>query len=449
MRRVIEVKDTDEMFMRNRNRSIQTWHKLDEMDRAATKPEKDGSDSEDEDNSPRKSKHKRKKREISAVPAWQMSQNLTRLLSHDLSSDSESDDGIEIVGTSSTPSGKRKRKQRSRSRSITPPPALPEYQVQAAKNVVRQTLNAAIPRAASPTYFDPDESTDTIVFQPELDALAHEIEINAQRESSQAPEVTDAQDHVVLTVHWHPHPLDLNSQKAEWQYRIDRSDQLRDLFDAAADDANILANNLVMTYQGKRVFPSVTPAFLKIYGDTAELAAYEKQAYDYIQKNPIFLQSNPTPASPVHHQVDHDDGTIEIQSDEEAENNDYVPQTQTQDSEAESEAEGETFKLILRSPDNKNITLTVRPTTKCGAIIKAFLKKLGVEEQYPEVFADGQAKPAAKKRGRPAKAKAAAPAATGTGKDPRLCIDGDKMDNATPIGDMDLEDGDMIDVVGL
>lgn len=66
-------------------------------------------------------------------------------------------------------------------------------------------------------------------------------------------------------------------------------------------------------------------------------------------------------------------------------------------------------------------------------------------DQYPEVFADAPAKPAAKKRGRPSKIATVAAAA----KDPRLCIDGDKMDNQTPIGDMDLEDGDMVEVVGL
>ncbi|KAF8195401.1 hypothetical protein BJ912DRAFT_956829 [Pholiota molesta] len=444
-RRVIQVQDTDEMFMRNRNRSRQTWQKLDQIDRAATKPAKEGSSDSDAEDTPRKSQNKRKKRDVSGVPAWRRTDRLTRLLSQDLSSNSDSD--IEVLGGSSTPKGKRKRQQRSRSRSITPPPALPDYQVQAAKNVVRQALGAATARAPSPTLFDPDESTDTVIFQPELDAIAQEIAETSHRESSQAPadDVQDhgVEDHVVLTVIWHPHPLATNAQKSEWQYRIDRHDNFRELFDATADDANILTNNLVMTYQGKRFFPSVTPTFLKIYGDTAELAAYEKQAYEYIQKHPTALQHTNAPASPLRKE---DDGAIEIESDaEREENNSYIPQTQTQDSEADSEAEGEIFKLILRSSGNKDITLTVRPTTKCGAIVKAFLNKLDVADQYPDIFADAPAKPAAKKRGRPTKTATVAAAA----KDPRLCIDGDKMDNQTPIGDMDLEDGDMVEVVGL
>ena len=118
----------------------------------------------------------------------------------------------------------------------------------------------------------------------------------------------------------------------------------------------------------------------------------------------------------------------------------FVTQSQHQESEAESEAEGETFKLILRSSGNKDITLTVRPTTKCGAIVKAFLKKHGMVDQYPHVFADTPAKTA--KKGKKGKANVVE-------KNPQLYIDGDKMDNQTPIGDMDLEDGDMVEVVGL
>jgi hypothetical protein len=72
----------------------------------------------------------------------------------------------------------------------------------------------------------------------------------------------------------------------------------------------------------------------------------------------------------------------------------------------------------------------VRPTTKCGAIVKAFLKKAGVADNYPAVF--GAA--GAKKKG---------------GKDPRLCVDGDKMANEVEISEADLEDGDQVEIVGL
>jgi hypothetical protein len=50
-----------------------------------------------------------------------------------------------------------------------------------------------------------------------------------------------------------------------------QTDNFRDLFEATAEDANVLVPNLIMTYQGKRFFPSVTPQTLKIWTDNAEL----------------------------------------------------------------------------------------------------------------------------------------------------------------------------------
>ena len=102
----------------------------------------------------------------------------------------------------------------------------------------------------------------------------------------------------------------------------------------------------------------------------------------------------------------------------------------TQASDAESDSECDTFKLVVRSVIAKDITLTVRPTTKCGAIVKAFLKKAGMADNYPAVF--GVA--GRKKNG---------------SKDPRLCVDGDKMGNGDEISEADLEDGDQVEIVGL
>jgi hypothetical protein len=98
--------------------------------------------------------------------------------------------------------------------------------------------------------------------------------------------------------------------------------------------------------------------------------------------------------------------------------------TQDLDESEEETSQGEKFKLILRSTQtSKDITLTVRPTTTCGAIVKAFLKSAGLSDKY--------AAQTPKKGG------------------PRLCVDGDKMDPGSQIGDADLEDGDMVEVVGL
>lgn len=101
------------------------------------------------------------------------------------------------------------------------------------------------------------------------------------------------------------------------------------------------------------------------------------------------------------------------------------------------------MKVIVRSSVTNDITLVVRPTTKCGAILKAFLKKAGMEEGYPELFEnDGAVSGKSKgKRGRKS--------GPGSGKDPRLSIDGDRLNNDMSIGETDLEDGEMVEVVGL
>ena len=68
-------------------------------------------------------------------------------------------------------------------------------------------------------------------------------------------------------------------------------------------------------------------------------------------------------------------------------------------SEAESIASnkgGDKFKIILRSSLGKDVSLTVRPTTTCGAIIRAFLKQLGLQDKYPGA-GEVDAAPAAKK----------------------------------------------------
>ena len=153
--------------------------------------------------------------------------------------------------------------------------------------------------------------------------------------------------------------------------------------------------------------------------------ACTKETYDYIRAHPHSIQNTSF--------GDSNPGPININSNDGAE---------SQQSDAESESDEDKFKLILRSAltPNKEISLVVRPTTKCGAIVKAFLKKAGLSGQYPEIFAGVSG---TKKGGRKNNNVA------GAGKDPKLCLDGDKLDNASEIGDADLEDGDMIEVVGL
>lgn len=145
-----------------------------------------------------------------------------------------------------------------------------------------------------------------------------------------------------------------------------------------------------------------------------------------------------------------------------------LPRLSQGGSDAESQSDDGRFKLILRSEKvAKDITLIVRPTTKCGSIVKTYIKKVGLTEQYPHVFEEVAAEDRAtlrsrvRSRGRPEGRGRGRGRATDGGErqtakasmsrlsDPRIWIDGDKMDNNATIGEADLDDGDMVDIVGL
>lgn len=170
--------------------------------------------------------------------------------------------------------------------------------------------------------------------------------------------------------------------------------------------------------------------------------AYDKLTYAYIQASNARQSTNHHPQNPEGRTK-----AVEIISDggDSLSESQGQPLTETrnqlQESDAESEADDK-FKIVLQSSvtQGQHITLTVRSRTKCGAIVKAFLRKAGLADQYPHVFQDTTTKGASTKRGRKSGDRQ---------KDPRICIDGEKMSNDTEIGDADLEDGDMVEVAGL
>lgn len=328
-----------------------------------------------------------------------------------LSSDGDSSDveiiesilDTQVAGESSP--NKRKR-QRSRSRSITPPPALSDHQLANAKYLVRQAL-AVEPRAPSPTFL-PDESFDNIVLNPELAKIVEEVKKQAAQQKVDA-EQTGGPEMVTLKVNWIPHPLNVAAPKPTWTREMKRHDAFRVLFEETADLASILVDHLVVTYDGKRVFPSGTPHSLRIWTE-GELEACDKNTYEYMRTRR--LQRSHSPPS-------QDDA-----SEDEASSDDH--------SHTESDAEssgGDKLKLVFRSTVADDVTLTVRPTTTCGAIVKAFLKTAGL----PDIYSDA-----------PSKGKGSKMIPY-----PQLKIDGDKQAPNAEIGEADLEDGDLVEVVGI
>jgi len=107
------------------------------------------------------------------------------------------------------------------------------------------------------------------------------------------------------------------------------------------------------------------------------------------------------------------------------------------DTDSIGDAAEDTFKLTLRSVKTpKGIVLTVRPQTKCVAILKAYLRKAGLANEYLGIDTGARGR----NRGRRSVIIASGPC---------LVVDGDKLDNEAEIREADVEDGDIIEVTGL
>jgi hypothetical protein len=154
----------------------------------------------------------------------------------------------------------------------------------------RQTLDSA-PRPPSPVAGD--EYTDAISpdLAPELAKIARAVRTNASQQSSSSKRIpeTSGPENVTIKVKWQPHPLNESARTRVWGFKMKRvcrsffhrveesdssyvfqHDTFRDLFEQTADEAMILSDHLIVTYDGKRVFASATPPSLKIWAE-AEL----------------------------------------------------------------------------------------------------------------------------------------------------------------------------------
>ncbi|KAJ3867710.1 hypothetical protein EV359DRAFT_33815 [Lentinula novae-zelandiae] len=430
------VKDSDEMFMRNRGRGKDGWAKLRKISKETDQRKKKTVvvvDSDSDHSTPQPSNSKRKKEYNSPLkrPRWQTDKKFAR------------DGSITIEDSGNANDGKLKRKRtegskRGRSKSITPPPAIPQYQLDHAKEVVRNTLGGD--RQSSPDIEDDFEEEDSFVYDPQLAKIAQNVKSQSKLlgHTSSSAEPNGGNDTVNITVRWEPHPLNEHGKRDTWGFKLDRTDNFSELFESVAEEANVLADKLVMAYRGNRFFSSVTPQTLNIWSD-AEFVACDLPTYEYKRKvaaeqlrSEAAAKANKTTTEPP-------SNIIEIDSDEEDDK--IGPSTPAGDDQDEDK-----FKLVLRSAlTSKDITLNVRSTTKCGAIVNAFLKKAGLMEKYPALSdsaADGSSLQKKTKSRRSV-------VGSTINKVPKLSIDGDKVGNDIEIGDYDLEEGDMVEVVDL
>ncbi|EKM79265.1 hypothetical protein AGABI1DRAFT_128422 [Agaricus bisporus var. burnettii JB137-S8] len=479
--------DSDDLFVVNRGRTKETWRKLEALNKDTSRH---SSDAESHDGGESISPRKRQKTD--GAPRWKRDQQALQMLSVESSDSdgSDSDSDIEIIDrTTRKGKGKgvalpSKGERCSKSRSITPPPEVPAAVLENARNLIRRAVE--LKRASSPTVYedDFDASTDTIVLDPELERIAEAVKAQSIRNLK-----TGEGEKLSVKVKWQKHPLSPAEPELVLSYKIPRDESFRNLFDSVARDIRIHVSILVLTHKNKRLFASATPDALGLWGE-AEFVGCHSGTYEYLQKEARDKRQTPSPAKerPPHHPVSENTNFINILSDDEDSDDEAFsnqlnnqPDTQpssprkssppqpqaSQESEAESD-DGGKFKLVLRSDKSaKDIALIVRPTTKCGSIVKAYIKKIGLTDLYPHIFdengsASAPAAPPTTTRGRGGRGRGGRGRGRGRGKakvqaetpnvplsDPRITVDGDRMENDAEIGDADLEDGDMVDVVGL
>jgi hypothetical protein len=194
----------------------------------------------------------------------------------------------------------------------------------------------------------------------------------------------------------------------------------------------VQTEDIVLTLKGHRIYSSVSPAALGIWSDGELGTLPSPPIIPTISNNMLVdacLGENYEILKDSHLRAPSDLRATTVEGDESGEG--------SSDADSIGDAAGDTFKLTLRSVKTpKGIVLTVRPQTKCGAIVKAYLRKVGLANDYLECDTSTKVR----NRGRRSIVIASGP---------RLVVDGDKLDNEVEIREADVEDGDIIEVSGL
>lgn len=203
------------------------------------------------------------------------------------------------------------------------------------------------------------------------------------------------------------------------------------MFGEVADAMGVLPDDIVLTLKGHRVYSSVSPAALGIWLDEEFGTSFTFT---------ILHNFHDTPADA------HFRETYQLLKDSRS----LIPSgstttpTEGEDSEGRSsdttsvgDTSEDAFKLTLRSVKTpKGIVLIVRPHTKCGKIVEAYLKKAGLANEYLKHDTTTRVQ----LRGRHG---ILAPSG------PQLVVDGDRLDSEVEIREADVENGDIVEVTGL
>ncbi|KAL5520064.1 hypothetical protein ACEPAG_1724 [Sanghuangporus baumii] len=392
--------DEDAMFIRNRNRNASGWSKITQVveKREAARAQSIDLSSSDSD-SPRTKRIKRAPFTAKAkqLPAWAKSDGFLEISDSDAKSDNDVStiDSMPLQDKASShgsPNAKLKRKSSVSSTDSSEPEVSVAEQI--GRERARQILGAQPQRREkSPEFLSDDDEIGEL--PAELAAIKEEVKRNAVRAGS-VDNTASSLVPIELKIVLKPHPKDETGRSYVYSHVMKRNEKFEQLFSEIADAGGIPSERLIVLFDNHRVYPWSTPQTLSIWSE-AELVAYEEHVYKYIKAH----EQRQSPA---------DDFSAEPPPSSLA----FSPSDILAEP-GPSQDKADAFKLQVRCRQ-RTVVIGVRPTAKCSAIVENVLRKLGKP--------DSAAKTA------------------------RIEVDGEKLNPESEIGEADLEEGDLIDIVG-
>ncbi|GJJ15743.1 hypothetical protein Clacol_010021 [Clathrus columnatus] len=400
--------DDDDFFVHNKGRSFREVEERAAKVAAKAAAESDnesggGSDMSGSEGTPRPNRRSRKP---TAAKGSDSSSRIVKDTAAELLRDVTSEKAVVDVssdeygedGPRAGPSQSESKRTRSRSRSLTPPPEFTEQERLRTRMAIQRVLGSdttvpttrPFPAMAEDDDMDPGE-------EPINSSLRHIMEMvgnsNRRRLPGDSEQMTTSS--VTIRVKWIHSSVATNVSQRSW------TDPLRQIADKISQEMRVLPKELVLLQNRKQVYTTITPQGLGVW-DEFDLEACARVTYET-----LYTRSGPAPTPPP--QLNEDDGDSEREE-------------SSPPSEVAADDSDEKFKIIVRAAD-LSVPLTVRPTTTCGKIVRAFLAIMV-------------------KQGKPA-------LPTKKANQVRLYVDGEKQDPNAPISDCDLEDGDIVEIIGL
>ncbi|WVN88206.1 uncharacterized protein L203_103407 [Cryptococcus depauperatus CBS 7841] len=355
----------------------------------------EGSGDEDDPSPSKKRKKKRhsKRSDIVALPEWTRGGSETSKGKKQSQAISDGTDDRQLRASSSITIGDDDGPKKDRARiELTPPPPIPEKKAQELRNLVHQMYD--VPKEDPYNDDEPHESSPLPTPQKDevVDVVIH-MEIDPA-EKMIAP--------TALSVMWEK----LRTLK------IRREDTMFRLLEVLAERLCKAPEDIILVYDGQRVYARETPRELGIFGGSSvEMKGYEKSYWDKLeaQRRARFedfdkgLSRSP---SPPPHPVGQSSRVTTDTSQAHAVRPSYSPPLEAE--------EGDTIRIVVRGKDSKEAKMKVGMAITANTILRFFCKKTARPK-------DDAAKM-------------------------QLVFDGERVEREATVGDLDCEDGDMLEV---